>query len=53
MNNRIIKTIQITRDGKSNCFSITKTDNEGFHHTLFVTLRELEMISIAIKTLAK
>ena len=41
--------IQLRRDKKSSMFVLTKIDNEGFSHTLFVSKRELGMIYEKIK----
>lgn len=44
-------TIQIKCDKKSSNLCITKTDSEGFSHTIFVTKRELNMLLIAAKSI--
>lgn len=41
--------IHLRRDKKSSMFVLTKTDSEGFSHTLFVSKRELGMIYKKIK----
>lgn len=41
-------TIELKRDKKFSNYIITKTDSEGFHHTLFVSENELIMIAAAI-----
>lgn len=41
--------IHLRRDKKSSMFVLTKIDNEGFSHTLFVSKRELSMIYEKIK----
>lgn len=41
--------IHLRRDKKSSMFILTKIDNEGFSHTLFISKRELGMIYEKIK----
>lgn len=41
--------IHLKRDKKSSMFILTKIDNEGFSHTLFISKRELGMIYEKIK----
>ena len=41
--------IHLRSDKKSSMFVLTKTDNEGFSHTLFVSKRELGIIYKKIK----
>lgn len=41
--------VHLRRDKKSTMFILTKIDEEGFHHTLFVTKKELGTIYKKIK----
>ena len=41
--------IEITKDKKSPTWIITKTDSEGFHHQLSVTIDELEELAFKAK----
>ena len=41
--------IELTSDGKSSMFVLTKTDKEGFHHTLFLSKHELIAVFAAIR----
>ncbi|QOR57677.1 hypothetical protein [uncultured phage cr130_1] len=43
--------VHLRRDKKSSMFVLTKIDNEGFSHTLFVSKRELGMIYKKIKSI--
>lgn len=46
--------IEIAKDKKSSTWIITKTDAEGFHHQLSVTIDELfELGKLCFKSLAR
>lgn len=33
--------IELSKDGKSSMYILTKIDSEGFHHSIFVSKKEL------------
>lgn len=37
--------IELSKDGKSSMYILTKIDSEGFHHSIFVSKEELVEIS--------
>ena len=43
----------ILSDKKSENYVITKEDSLGFHHSMFVTVSELKVLSIALSKLVK
>ena len=38
-------SIELSKDGKSSMYILTKIDSEGFHHSIFVSKDELVEIS--------
>lgn len=43
----------ISSDKKSENYVITKEDSLGFHHSMFVTVPELKVLSVALSKLVK
>ena len=43
----------ISSDKKSENYVITKEDSLGFHHSMFVTVPELKILSVALSKLVK
>ncbi len=43
----------ISSDKKSENYVITKEDSLGFHHSMFVTVPELKVLSVALSKLVR
>ncbi len=53
MNTKNKINFTISSDKKSENYVITKEDSLGFHHSMFVTVPELKVLSVALSKLVR